>query len=142
MAATLFLLQISVHAKLLTIDFTFIDTVVGYVTNLFPVKTRKEYIKRKYFTFDMDTYGNEERTVCFSSEKPLQINKIEETGKACELRPFKCSDTNDIFITDYTSVKEVERQATSSCVVVFSNKETFDSIQMITRVTSRLNLLP
>ena len=58
----------------------------------------------------MDTYGNKERTVCFSPEKHLLINKIEENGKVCELKWFKRSDTNDIFITDYTSVKEVKPQ--------------------------------
>ena len=60
--------------------------------------------------FDMDTNGNKERIVCFSPEKHLLINKKEETGKVCELKRFKRSDTNDIFITDYTSVKEVEPQ--------------------------------
>ena len=58
----------------------------------------------------MDTYGNKERTVCFFPEKHLLINKIEENGKACQLKRFKRSDTNDIFITDYTSVKEVKPQ--------------------------------
>ena len=58
----------------------------------------------------MDTYGNKERTVCFSLEKHLLINKIEENGKACELKRFKRSGTNDIFITDYTSVKEGKPQ--------------------------------
>ena len=42
----------------------------------------------------MDTYGNRERTICFSPEK--------------HLLQFKHSDTIDIFITDHTSVKEVE----------------------------------
>ena len=60
--------------------------------------------------FDIDTYGNKERTVCFSSEKHLLINEIEEAGKTCELKRFKRSDTNDILITDYTSGKEVESQ--------------------------------
>ena len=111
MAVTLFRLQISVDVKPLTIDFPFIDTtIVGYVTNLSPVKTSKGSIERKYFTFDMDTYGNKERTFCFSSEKHLLINKIEENGKACELKRFKRSDTNDVFITDCTSLKEVEPQ--------------------------------
>ena len=90
---------------ILAIDFTFIDTtIVGYVTNISPVKTRKGNIKRKYFTFDMDICGNKERTVCFYPEKHPLINKIEETDIACELKRFKRSDTNDTFITDYTSV--------------------------------------
>ena len=42
----------------------------------------------------MDTNGNRERTICFSPEK--------------HLLQFKHSDTIDIFITDHTSVKEVE----------------------------------
>ena len=33
--------------------------------------------------FDMDTYGNKEKTICFYSEKHLLINKIEETSKVC-----------------------------------------------------------
>ena len=70
-------------------------------------KQAKEILK---FTFDIDTYGNKERTVCFSSEKHLLINKIEEAGKTYELKRFKRSDTNDILITDYTSGKEVEPQ--------------------------------
>ena len=56
----------------------------------------------------MNTYWNKERTVCFYSEKHQLINKIEETGKSSELKRFKRSDTNDTFITDYKSVKEVE----------------------------------
>ena len=85
------------HAKLLTIDFTFRDTtIVGYVMNLSPVKISKRNLKRKYFTFDVDTYEIKERTVCFSPEKHLQICEIEETGKVCELKRFKRSDTNDI----------------------------------------------
>ena len=56
----------------------------------------------------MDTYGNKERTVCFYSEKHQLINKIEEDGKSSELKRCKRSDTNDTFITNYTSVKEVE----------------------------------
>lgn len=56
----------------------------------------------------MNTYWNKERTVRFYSEKHQLINKIEETGKSSELKRFKCSDTNDIFITDYKSVKEVQ----------------------------------
>ena len=62
----------------------------------------------------MDTYGNKERTVCFFSEKHLVIHKIEENGKACELKRFKRSDISDILITDYTSVKEVEPQTPKS----------------------------
>ena len=62
----------------------------------------------------MDTYGNKERTVCFFSEKHLVIHKIEENGKACELKRFKRSDISDILITDYTSVKEVEPQSPKS----------------------------
>ena len=78
------------------------------------MKTSKRNIKRKYFTFDIDTYGNKERTVCFFPEKHLVINKIEENGKACELKRFKCSDISDILITDYTLVKEVEPQSPKS----------------------------
>ena len=86
MAATLFRLQIAVGAKSLTIDCTFKDTtIVGYVTNLSPVKISKGNIKGKHFTFDIDTYGNKERTVCFSPGTHLLISKIEENGKACEL---------------------------------------------------------
>ena len=62
----------------------------------------------------MDTYGNKERTVCFFSEKHLVIHKIEENGKACELKRFKRSDISDILITYYTSVKEVEPQTPKS----------------------------
>ena len=64
--------------------------------------------------FDMDTYGNKEKTICFYSEKHLLINKIEETSKVCQLKRFKRSDSNDIFITDYTSVKEVEPELPKS----------------------------
>ena len=64
----------------------------------------------------MDTYGNKERTVCFFSEKHLVIHKIEENGKACELKRFKRSDISDILITDYTPVKEVEPQSPKSDV--------------------------
>ena len=78
------------------------------------MKTSKRNIKRKYFTFDIDTYGNKERTVCFFPEKHLVINKIEENGKACELKRFKRSDISDILITYYTSVKEVEPQTPKS----------------------------
>ena len=77
-------------------------------TNLSPVKTSKGNIKRKDFAFDMNTYGNKERTVCFSPKKHLLTNKIEETGKACELKWFRRSGTNEIFITDYKSLKEVQ----------------------------------
>ena len=48
------------------------------------------------------TCGNKERTVCFFPEKHLLINK--NRGEYCELKRFKRSDTNDLFITDYTSV--------------------------------------
>ena len=100
----------------------------------------------------MDTYGNKERTFCFSSEKHLLINKIEENGKACELKRFKRSDTNDVFITDYTSLKEVEPQFPKSdmqaefvtTATILNEKAKNDIINAKGLITTwcRLSLLP
>ena len=44
----------------------------------------------------------------FSPEKHLLINKMEETGKASELIWLKNSDTNDVVVTVYMLVDEIE----------------------------------
>ena len=57
------------------------------------------------------------RDCLFLPVKDLLINKIKETGKA-QLKRFKRSDTNDIFIADYTSVKKVQAEFVSIETIV------------------------
>ncbi|XP_057309679.1 uncharacterized protein LOC130647739 [Hydractinia symbiolongicarpus] len=42
------------------------NSIVGYVTNVSPIKTAKNNPKRKYFDFLLNTEDKMERTVCFS----------------------------------------------------------------------------
>ena len=84
------------------------NSVIGYVANISPIKTARKDSKRKYFDFDLITYGSKERTVCFSPEKHPLLQYIQKEKTGCELKKFKRSDNSDIMITDFTSVRKLE----------------------------------
>ena len=56
----------------------------------------------------MVTKDKSERSVCFSPEKHKLLQSIAKKQSGCELKRFRRSDTNDILVTDYTSVKQQE----------------------------------
>lgn len=62
--------------------------------------------KRKYFDFTLNTEEKQERTVCFSPEKHTLVNRIFQQHSGCEIKKFKRSDSNDVLITDFSSVRQ------------------------------------
>lgn len=83
------------------------NSIVGYVTNVSPIKTAKNNPKRKYFDFLLNTEDKMERTVCFSPEKHKLVSEVHKDLTGCEIKKYKRSDTNDIIITDFSSVKKL-----------------------------------
>jgi len=84
------------------------ETITGFVTQVSPIKTAKSNNKRKFFDFLLTTNDKHERSVCFSPEKHKLVSEICESKQGCEIKKFKRSDTNDIIVGDYTSVKRTK----------------------------------
>ena len=82
------------------------------------------------------------RDCLFLPEKHLLINKIKETSKACELKRLKCSDTNEIFITDYTSAKDVQAQfVTIATILNEKGKNDITNVKVLSCKSTNVSLL-
>jgi len=82
--------------------------LLGYIENTSPVKVSRKDRKRKYFEFSLIQNDATKRAVCFSPEKHELISEIEKEQAGCELRKAKVSASNDIMITDFTSVRKTK----------------------------------
>ncbi|XP_057310970.1 uncharacterized protein LOC130648873 isoform X1 [Hydractinia symbiolongicarpus] len=64
-------------------------------------------IQRGNTYFLLNTEDKMERTVCFSPEKHKLVSEVHKDLTGCEIKKYKRSDTNDIIITDFSSVKKL-----------------------------------
>ena len=80
--------------------------MVGYVRNVSPVKQSKDR-KRNFFDFQLETESKTERSVCFSAQKFNLVKAISDENSCCEIKKFRRSDTDDIMIGEYSSVKKI-----------------------------------
>ena len=55
----------------------------------------------------METDLEVKRVVSFSQEKHKLIKTLNDTDDGCQIKKAKLSETNDILLTDYTTVKKV-----------------------------------
>lgn len=81
---------------------------MGYVTNVSPARSSKKNPKRNFFDLTLQTFNQNKRTVCFSSEKLDLISHIAAEGKGSEIKRFKRDENNSIIITDYSAVRKIE----------------------------------
>ena len=69
-------------------DKTISTPLIGYITNLSPIKD-KVGTNKKYVDIRLLTEEKSERTVWFSPEKQKLLTAIEEENDRCEIKQFK-----------------------------------------------------
>ena len=106
------------------------SSIVGFVSNISPVKTSKRGIK--YFDFTLETDLEVKRVVSFSQEKHKLIKTLNDTDAGCQIKKVKLSETNDILLTDYTTVKKVSP--------TFTKRNTKMDIQTLEKVNNEIVL--
>ena len=93
--------------KAITILFVFIDSsCIGYISDISPIKKSKK--GTKIFDFTLETDKDVKRVVSFTPEKHKLLSSLSGTDNACEINKTKISATNDILITDSSTVKKVD----------------------------------
>lgn len=64
--------------------------------------------KGKYFQSTLLGSDKKKSIVTFSQKKQKLLQKIQDKRTSCELKMFPLNDKKEIFIGDYTSVRETE----------------------------------
>ena len=106
------------------------SSIVGFVSNISPVKTSKRGLK--YFDFTLETDLEVKRVVSFSQEKHKLIKTLNDTDAGCQIKKAKLSETNDILLTDYTTVKKVSPP--------FTKRNTKMDLQTLEKVNNEIVL--
>ena len=83
---------------------TFIDGYIRNVSVVSPSLVRKG----KYFQSTLLGSDKKKSIVTFSQKKQKLLQKIQDKQTSCELKMFPLNDKKEIFIGDYTSVRETE----------------------------------